>query len=105
MKIRCSKCGREMFLTEFLTYPAAFLVKIFKDVVVQFIVEALKEKLSNPKRGIIDDSMSGLANNFSMACPKCGQIGLWEPAGEAPKKEAAVKESSKKAEQSKESII
>ncbi len=100
--IKCNNCGREMGLTEFLTYPEAYLMKLIIPLVVPFIVTAIANEIATrakasaggETRGIIDNSMAGLAQNFSIACPNCGQIHWYPASGPKPKK---LKEKSKQA--------
>ncbi|MCF7799991.1 hypothetical protein K9L05_03995 [Candidatus Babeliales bacterium] len=81
IKIVCNKCSREMGLVEFLTYVEAYFLKLIVPAAVSFIISAVANKLSketSESRGIIDETMSGLANNFSIECPHCKQID-WSP--------------------------
>ena len=41
--------------------------------------------LSTRTRGIVDTNMSGLATNFKIACPNCGQINWYPASGPKPK--------------------
>ena len=80
-KIICNKCDRVMGLVEFLTYVEAYFLKLIVPAAVSFIIGAIASKISketNKSKGIIDESMSGLANNFSIECPHCKQID-WSP--------------------------
>ncbi|MFH1643635.1 MAG: hypothetical protein ABIA74_00470 [bacterium] len=86
-KMNCCKCDREMSLTEFLTYAEAYLLKFIVPAALPFLISAINQKLSDKTRGIIDESMAGLANNFAIACPNCKAIDCWYPAsGKKPKK-------------------
>ena len=104
--IKCCNCDREMGLTEFLTYPEAYLMKLIIPLVVPFIVTAIANELAfrskapagGKTRGVIDNGMAGLAKNFSIACPNCGQINWYPASGPKPKK---VKEKSK----SKQAVV
>ena len=92
--IKCCNCNREMGLTEFLTYPEAYLMKFIIPLVVPFIVTAIANEISartkaladGETRGIIDNGMAGLAKNFSISCPNCGQINWYPASGPKPKK-------------------
>ncbi len=103
--IKCNNCAREMDLAEFLTYPEAYLMKFIMPLVVPFIVTAIKNEIlartitaagsaGVEARGFIDNSMAGLAHNFSIACPNCGQIS-WYPASGPKPKEAKEKNNQK----------
>ena len=88
-KMNCSECGREMGLAEFLTYAEAYFLKLIIPTAIPFIISAINHKLSNETnntRGVIDESMAGLANNFSIACPHCKQVDWYPASGEKPKK-------------------
>ena len=98
--IKCCNCDREMGLVEFATYGEAYLIKLVAPAIASFIVAAIVQKLSTStkeiidyeSRGFIDENMAGLAKNFSIACPNCGQINWYPTSGPKPKK---VKEKSK----------
>ena len=100
--IKCCNCDREMGLSEFLTYPEAYLTKLIAPVLVSYFVGLMAQKFSTPTkgvgdgetRGVIDNSMAGLAKNFSIACPNCGKINWYPASGTKPKE---VKEKSKQA--------
>lgn len=100
--IKCCNCDREMGLAEFLAYPEAYLMKLIAPVLVPFFVGLIAQKLSTQTKGVpdgdtrgfIDENMAGLAKNFSIACPNCGQINWYPTSGPKPKK---VKEKSKQA--------
>lgn len=82
-----------MGLAEFLIYGEAYLIKLIAPALVPFMIAAIAQKLSadtkgtvdSEKRGIIDESMSGLAKNFSIACPNCEQINWYPASGKKPK--------------------
>jgi len=104
--IKCCNCDREMGLTEFLTYPEAYLMKLIIPLVVPFIVTAIANELASrtnesvggATRGVIDNGMAGLAKNFSISCPNCGKINWCPASGLKPKK---VKDKSK----SKQAVV
>ncbi len=86
-KMKCCKCEREMGLAEFLTYVEAYLLKLIAPAAITFIISAITHKFSNETRGIVDESMAGLANNFAITCPNCKAVDCWYPAsGKRPKK-------------------
>jgi hypothetical protein len=92
MKMKCSKCGREMDLWEFATYAEAYLLKlVVKSSVVAFLVETIKHYFLTQTRGFVDSQMAGLANNFNINCPTCKVAGSWEPA---PDKDTITKSES-----------
>jgi hypothetical protein len=41
--IKCNNCDREMGLTEFLTYPEAYLVKLIAPVLVPIFIAAITQ--------------------------------------------------------------
>lgn len=77
-----------MELAEFLTYPEAYLLKLIAPTLVPIFISALALKISKitETRGFIDESMAGLAKNFSIECPNCGKIDWYPKSGEKPKK-------------------
>ena len=86
-KMKCSKCEREMGLAEFLTYVEAYFLKLIAPAAISFIISAISQKFSSTTRGIVDESMAGLANNFAITCPNCKAVDCWYPAsGKKPKK-------------------
>ena len=92
--IKCCNCDRAMGLAEFLTYPEAYLMKLIAPILVPYFVGLMAQKFSTQTkgvadgetRGVIDNSMAGLAKNFSIACPNCGQINWYPASGPKPKK-------------------
>ncbi|MFA6527039.1 MAG: hypothetical protein WCT20_01305 [Candidatus Babeliales bacterium] len=93
--MKCSNCGREMGLAEFLTYAEAYFLKLIIPATVPFLIAALANEISNKTkgavvdgqtRGVIDQSMSGLANNYSIACPHCKKIDWYPASGPRPEK-------------------
>ena len=68
-----------MDLWEFLTYAESYFLKILVATAVPFIILAIKQALASATRGIIDSQMAGLANSFSITCPKCKIIEGWDP--------------------------
>lgn len=91
--IKCNNCGREMGLAEFLTYPEAYLLKLIAASLVPLFISALAQKIAidakenkHAKKGLIDESMAGLAKNFSIECPICGEINWYPLSQQAPKK-------------------
>lgn len=82
MKMQCRKCHRKMGLVEFSTYPAAYFLKLIIPVLVPAVIAAITQVLSQQTKGIIDESMAGLANVFLLACPKCKQSEIWDPISE-----------------------
>ncbi|MFH0898071.1 MAG: hypothetical protein V1855_00660 [bacterium] len=97
--IKCNNCDREMGLVEFSTYGEAYFIKLIAPAIASFVVAAIIQRLSTPTkgmidvetRGVIDTNMAGLATNFSIACPNCGQIN-WYPASR-PKPQKVEKKS------------
>ncbi len=85
LKMRCDKCGKEMHLFEFLTYAEAYLLKAIVIASVPFVLAAIKNLLLTPTRGLINDTMAGLANNFKIKCPKCKKRCCWEALSESNK--------------------
>ncbi len=85
MKIRCNKRQREMNFAELLGYLEVYLIKVLESVMVNFIVQMAKDWLSILTRGVVDDQMASLANNFKISCPNCESIGHWDPAPEINK--------------------
>lgn len=85
MKMTCRNCGRKMGLWEFLTYIETYFIKLVAAASIPFLIAAIKDRLSREKgpaetRGIIDESMAGLANNFAIACPGCKRADEpWDP--------------------------
>lgn len=81
MKIKCHNCQREMSVAEFMTYPGAYLLKLLEKPLADFFVRTVEHYLLTPKKGVVEDCMSGLANNyFKIECPQCKEIGSWMPA-------------------------
>jgi len=81
-----------MGLAEFLTYPEAYLLKLIAPTLVPIFIAALAQAISNKTtktfddrtRGFIDESMAGLAKNFSIECPNCGEINWYPTSGKKP---------------------
>jgi|GEM_PF-1234046 hypothetical protein len=98
--IRCNGCGREMGLTEFLTYPKAYLIKRIAPALVPIFVSLLVQNITNNKkgrstydtRGMIDTSMAGLAENFSIHCPNCGELNWYPASGKKPRKKKTLRD-------------
>jgi hypothetical protein len=44
-----------------------------------WLAASLKDYFSNPKRGLIDDTMAGACNGLKMACPNCNKTLVWDP--------------------------
>jgi|SaaInlLV_10m_DNA_2_1039722.scaffolds.fasta_scaffold00733_16 hypothetical protein len=87
-RIKCSKCGREMSLTELVTYFEIFLLKkTLQAGVVQALIKAIKNYICVPGRGIVDDRMATYANYFKIRCSDCDVIGSWKPISECMRKE------------------
>ncbi len=84
MRINCRHCNKKMNLGEFLAYAETYLLKyLIIPVVVPFLIAAIKDRLQTTTRGFFDDTMAGLANNFSIACSNCKNAETpWDPAPE-----------------------
>jgi hypothetical protein len=89
-KMKCAECDREVGLVEFLTYVEAYFLKHIVPAAIPFLIAAITQKFSNKPahetKGIIDETMSGLANNFSITCPNCQQTNWYPISTEKPKK-------------------
>lgn len=98
--IKCNNYDREMGLVEFSTYAESYFIKLIAPQIVSFVVSAIirqiidetKRMVEVETRGVIDTSMAGLAKNFSIVCPNCGQNNWYPTSGQKPKK---VKEKNK----------
>lgn len=92
--IKCCNCDREMGLGEFLTYVETYLLKLIVPATVPFLIAALtreilartKAPVNRKTRGFIDNSMAGLANNYSITCPHCKQVDWYPASTPKPKK-------------------
>ncbi len=92
--MKCGNCGREMGLMEFLTYVEAYFLKTIVPATIPFLLAAIATKLSigtkeiniGKTRGVIDTSMAGLSNNFSITCPHCKQVDWYPASGKKPQK-------------------
>lgn len=67
-----------MFFSEFITYLEAYLFEKLEKVVIEALIAIITKQISTSKRGILDNHMTGLANNFKIACPRCKTMGSWE---------------------------
>ena len=87
--MKCSNCDREVGLVEFSTYAEAYFLKLMLPALATFVVGAITYRFTHAThetRGIIDETMAGLANNFSIMCPHCKQIDWYPASGVKPKK-------------------
>lgn len=82
MRIKCNNCGREMYLGELIGYAEAYLLKAVAPIIVDFLLQTLKDSLLTPKKGFIDNQMASAATIFGVSCPKCKKIDCWDPAPE-----------------------
>lgn len=72
MIMKCRTCDYEMGLPEFLTYAEAYLIKtLVVAAAIPLLIAMMQKTLSTQTRGLIDGTMAGLANNFSITCPNC----------------------------------
>ena len=76
-----------MYFSEFITYIEAYFLKKLEDVFVKFVMQAAEFYLLNQTRGILDNQMTGWANNLNIACPACKHVGGWVSAPEEIKQE------------------
>jgi hypothetical protein len=58
------------------------MLKLLENVLVQFFVQAAEHLLLSQTRGVFDNQMAGLANNFKINCPECKAVECWKPAPE-----------------------
>jgi len=85
--MKCRHCNRKMDFVEFLTYPAAYFLKLIAPAVIPAVIAAILRELSVQNKGVIDSGMAGLANNFEIACPECKKVDKpWDPAPEEKQK-------------------
>ena len=78
-----------MGLAEFLTYTEVYLIKtLIVAVAIPVLIQMIKNSLLTSTRGFVDETMAGLANNFSIACPNCKYVDTpWYPGTQQkPKK-------------------
>ena len=92
MVMQCRNCKRKMDLVEFLAYASSCLIKIvIVPTVVPLLIECIKEYILSVTRGPIGCGMAGIANSFSIACPKCKKFNqTWDPALEEEEKRKSV---------------
>ena len=70
-------------------------------VAIPVLIQMIKNSLLTSTRGFVDETMAGLANNFSMACPNCKHADTpWYPGTQLKPK----KITQKKTRRSDESI-
>lgn len=88
MIMKCRECNEEMGLAELLTFVEAYFIKnLIIPMITTFVLDAIKNKVSINSKGVIDETMAGLANRFEIACPKCKKIDCWISAQkQSPKK-------------------
>ncbi len=99
MKMKCNKCGRAMYLAEFISYPEAYLVKLLREHCVTFLIKVLQYYTMPLTRSSWDNHMAGLANSFDIKCPVCTNCS-WDPVDEELElKQQKIDEEKKKAEE------
>jgi len=81
-KIKCRECGREMDFWEFMPYLETYLLKLaIASGLVAFLTEAAKNYFLTKQqtKGFIDGRMATYANLLEVKCPKCKDVGVWDP--------------------------
>jgi|SaaInlLV_10m_DNA_2_1039722.scaffolds.fasta_scaffold50379_2 hypothetical protein len=91
MRMKCSKCGREMSGAEATGHLTVHLFKFTEKIVTEFITRAIEHYFANPPRGVFDDHFSGVASKAKLQCPNCQSIGQWKPAPEIKSKKKQSK--------------
>ena len=82
MKIKCRECGRGMDFGEFMPYIEFYLLKLaVASGLAAFLVETVKNYFSTKQetKGFVDGRMATYANLVEIKCPKCKEIGVWDP--------------------------
>ncbi len=92
--MRCNKCNREVHFAEFMGYATGYLLEKIGPMLLEATVKALIACLtataekSSPNapteitlqtRGVVDNTMAGIALYFKIACPDCKQC-CWQAA-------------------------